>query len=67
MNIIDTSTSVRLDPIKNSEIRNIPLFDIKRLNHQLDHLDFENVIFQSKSSVEFFDHFKFISEKKSLL
>ena len=64
MNIIDTSTSVRLDSIKNSEIRNIPLFDIKRLNHQLDHLDFENVIFQSKSSVDCFDHFKFISEKK---
>ena len=55
MNIIDTRSNIKPRDCKEDFIKNIPLFKTRGIEYSLSSKDFTDVIFQSVSSVEFFE------------
>ena len=55
MNIIDTRSNIKPRDCKEDFIKNIPLFETRGIKYSLSSNDFTDVIFQSVSSVEFFE------------
>ena len=63
MNIIDTSSGTTSINKSCGSIKNIPLFRTKGIQYQIDIHKFENIIFQSISSVAFFNEFESLKNK----
>tara|TARA_B100000963_G_scaffold235664_1_gene205967 strand:+ start:289 stop:942 length:654 start_codon:yes stop_codon:yes gene_type:complete len=54
MNIIDSSSTYKTFANNTSGLTNIPLFQVKPLKYHIGNNKFENVVFQSRNSVNFF-------------
>ena len=63
MNIIDTRSNIKPQDCKEDFIKNIPLFETRGIEYSLSSNDFTDVIFQSISSVEFFEEMEQLINK----
>tara|TARA_B100000927_G_scaffold291682_1_gene295626 strand:- start:94118 stop:94771 length:654 start_codon:yes stop_codon:yes gene_type:complete len=64
MNIIDSSSLDKTFAQNNSGLINLPLFKVKPVKYQIQKTEIENVIFQSRNSVNFFEDFDYLHGKR---
>tara|TARA_B100001287_G_C22541130_1_gene462191 strand:+ start:204 stop:857 length:654 start_codon:yes stop_codon:yes gene_type:complete len=63
MNIIDTKASDFEISLRTRSIKNVPLYKFRGIKYKLSSEDYSNIVFQSKASVEFFQHHHILNHK----
>ena len=64
MNIIDSSSLNKSFAQNDSDLINLPLFKVKPVKYQIQKTEIENVVFQSRNSVNFFEDFDCLQGKR---
>ena len=64
MNIIDSSSLNKTFAQNDSGLINLPLFKVKPVKYQIKKTEIENIVFQSRNSVNFFEDFDCLQGKR---
>ena len=64
MNIIDSSSLNKTFAQNDSGFINLPLFKVKPVKYQIKKTEIENIVFQSRNSVNFFEDFDCLQGKR---